>query len=81
MEAKKESKLADNEFKVSLGILKKKALIKLSNGKLSVIAHKGEIVKKFLEERLLESWTGRKTCFWKSKEEKRYNKNRRREKD
>ncbi|HIG52372.1 TPA: phenylalanine--tRNA ligase subunit alpha [Candidatus Pacearchaeota archaeon] len=55
MDAKKESKLTDNEFKVSLGILKKKALIKLSNGKLSVMAHKEEIVKKFLEEKLLES--------------------------
>ena len=34
-EAKKLSKLSDNEFKVSIGVLKRKALINLANGKLS----------------------------------------------
>jgi len=53
-EAKKLSKLSDNEFKVSLGVLKKKALIALSNGKISLSASKEEVVKKFPEEKLLE---------------------------
>lgn len=53
-EAKKESKLSDNEFKVSLGILKSKAMINLINGKISLIATKEELTKKFLEEILIE---------------------------
>jgi len=52
-EAKKQSKLSDNEFKVSLGVLKRKALINLSNGKVSLIAPKAELVKKSLEEHLI----------------------------
>jgi len=54
-EAKKLSKLSDNEFKVSLGVLKKKALITLSNGKISLATSKAELAKKSLEERFLES--------------------------
>lgn len=53
-DAKKFSKLSDNEFKVSLGVLKKKMLINLANGKLSLAGSKEELVKKFPEEMLLE---------------------------
>ncbi len=53
-EAKKLSKLSDNEFKVYLGVLKKKSLVELKNGKISIISYKEEIIKKFPEERLLE---------------------------
>ncbi len=53
-DAKKLSKLSDNEFKVSLGILKRKALINLANKKLSLAASKEEIIKKFPEEKLIE---------------------------
>ncbi|HLC53547.1 MAG TPA: phenylalanine--tRNA ligase subunit alpha [Candidatus Nanoarchaeia archaeon] len=53
-EAKKLSKLSENEFKVSLGVLKDKAFINLSNGKLSLTASKEEIIKKSFEEQLLE---------------------------
>jgi len=53
-EAKKLSKLSDNEFKVSLGVLKKKVLIELKNGKISISADKEELTKKFPEEQLLE---------------------------
>lgn len=53
-EAKKLSKLSENEFKVSLGVLKSKALINLNNGKLSLNASKEELVKKSFEEKFLE---------------------------
>ncbi len=53
-EAKKISKLSENEFKVSLGILKGKNLISLANGKISLAASKTEHTKKFLEEQILE---------------------------
>lgn len=53
-EAKKISKLSDNEFKVSLGVLKSKALINLTNGKLSFNGTKEELTKKWLEEQFLE---------------------------
>lgn len=53
-EAKSNSKLSDNEFKVSLGILKSKALIELKNGKIFLNAKKEEIGKKTFEEILLE---------------------------
>jgi len=53
-EAAKLSKLTDNEFKVSLGVLKSKALINLNNGKLSLNASKEEMSKKSLEEQFLE---------------------------
>ncbi|MBU0907717.1 MAG: phenylalanine--tRNA ligase subunit alpha [Nanoarchaeota archaeon] len=54
-EAKKISKLSENEFKVSLGILKSKAMIELKNGKIFLTASKEEITKKTLEEQLIES--------------------------
>lgn len=53
-EAKKLSKLSENEFKVSLGVLKKKALIELRNNKISLTAAKSELTKKFLEEQFIE---------------------------
>ena len=53
-EARKLSKLSDNEFKVSLGVLKNKAMIEIKNEKLLLKASKEEISKKFLEEQLLE---------------------------
>ena len=53
-EGKSISKLSDNEFKVSLGALKNKALIEIKNGKISLIAKKEEVTKKFPEERLIE---------------------------
>ena len=53
-DAKKQAKLSDNELKVSIGILKRKALASLSNGKIILTAKKEEITKKMLEEQLLE---------------------------
>jgi len=53
-EARKISKLSENEFKVSLGILKSKALINLNSGKISLSANKEEIINKFLEEKFLD---------------------------
>ena len=53
-EAKKLSKLSDNEFKVSLGVLKSKALISLNNGRISLQANKAEILKKSIEETLID---------------------------
>jgi phenylalanyl-tRNA synthetase alpha chain len=54
-EAKKLSKLSENEFKVSLGVLKNKALITMLGGKLSLNASKEELSKKSFEEQLLDS--------------------------
>ncbi len=54
-EAQKESKLSDDEFKASLGALKKKALIELKNGKIVFNANKEEISKKSFEESLIEA--------------------------
>ncbi len=53
-EAGKKSGLNDQEFKVSLGTLKKKALIDLKNGDIILSAKKEEIGKKTLEEVFLE---------------------------
>lgn len=53
-EAQKLSKLSENEFKVSLGVLKNKALIELKNGKLFLTAKKDEISKKTLEEKFID---------------------------
>ena len=52
--AKKLSKLSDNEFKVSLGVLKNKAFIEIKNSMLQIIASKEEIMKKSLEEQFLD---------------------------
>ena len=53
-EAKRISKLSDNEFKVSLGVLKDKALIEIKEGKVSLTTSKEEISRKTLEEKFLE---------------------------
>jgi phenylalanyl-tRNA synthetase alpha chain len=54
-EAQKESGLSNDEFKASIGALKKKALIELKNGKIVFNARKEEISKKSPEESLVES--------------------------
>jgi len=54
-EAKKQSKLSDNEFKAALGALKKKALINLINQNIILARGKQEITEKSLEEKFLES--------------------------
>ncbi|MBM3232766.1 phenylalanine--tRNA ligase subunit alpha [Candidatus Pacearchaeota archaeon] len=53
-ETKKLSKLSDNEFKVALGVLKNKALLSISNGRLLLNASKEELMKKSLEEQFIE---------------------------
>src|SRR3989338_6719828 len=54
-DAKKISKLSDNEFKAAIGALKKNAFVELKNGKLILSAKKEEISKKSLEEHFLLS--------------------------
>ena len=54
-EAQKQSKLSNDEFKASIGALKKKAMIEIKNGKVIFNADKGETFKKTLEELFLES--------------------------
>ncbi len=54
-EAKKLSGLTDDEFKASIGVLKKKNLIELKKGKIIFNADKEEIAKKSDEEIFLES--------------------------
>ena len=54
-DAQKQSQLSNDEFKASLGALKKKVLIELKNGKIILNANKEEIHKKTLEEQFLES--------------------------
>lgn len=53
-EAQKKSGLTNEEFKASIGALKKKGMIDLKNGKLFLTAQKSEISKKTLEEIFLE---------------------------
>jgi phenylalanyl-tRNA synthetase alpha chain len=53
-DAQKESELSDDEFKASIGALKRKALIDLKNGKIILNANREEISKKTLEEQFLE---------------------------
>ncbi|MFH1365535.1 MAG: phenylalanine--tRNA ligase subunit alpha [archaeon] len=53
-EAQKQSGLSEEEFRASIGALKKKAAIELKNEKLILNASKEEISKKFLEEKFLE---------------------------
>ncbi len=53
-EAQQASSLSDDEFKASLGVLKKKALIEVNNGKIILTERKEEISKKSLEEKLIE---------------------------
>ncbi|MDP2924757.1 MAG: phenylalanine--tRNA ligase subunit alpha [Nanoarchaeota archaeon] len=54
-EAKKESRLNENEFRAAIGALKKKAFINLVNQNLILVAKKEELIEKSLEERFLES--------------------------
>jgi len=54
-EAQKESGLSPEEFKASIGALKKRAMIEMKNGKIIFSAKKEEISKKTLEEMFLES--------------------------
>ncbi len=54
-DAKKLSKLNDNEFKAALGALKKKALINLINQNIILSGRKEELTEKTLEEKFLES--------------------------
>lgn len=54
-EAKKASNLSDNEFQVSLGTLKSKRIINLVKDKIILTANKEEAIKKFPEEKFLES--------------------------
>ena len=53
-DAQKQSGLSDDEFKVSLGSLKKKALIEINNEKIVLSARTEEISKKSLEELFIE---------------------------
>ncbi|MEM3091451.1 MAG: phenylalanine--tRNA ligase subunit alpha [Candidatus Pacearchaeota archaeon] len=54
-DAKKQSNLSEDEFKASLGILKKNNLIELKNGKVIFSADKVEIARKLPAEIFLES--------------------------
>lgn len=54
-EAQKQSKLSENEFKISLGALKRKAMIELKNGKIILSSNKEEVSKKSLEESFIEN--------------------------
>ncbi len=54
-EAQKQSKLSNDEFKASIGVLKKKALIELKKGKIIFNANREEISKKTLEELFIEA--------------------------
>ncbi len=54
-EAQKESVLSNEEFKASIGALKKKALIEIKNEKVSLSGSVEEISKKSLEEIFIES--------------------------
>ena len=54
-EGQKQSKLSNDEFKVSIGVLKRKALIELKNGKIIFNANKEEISKKSLEESFIDN--------------------------
>lgn len=54
-EAQKQSSLSDEEFKASIGALKKKALIEIKNEKITISGNREEISKKTLEELFIES--------------------------
>lgn len=54
-EAQKQSSLSDDEFKVSVGVLKKKALVEIKNGKIILTGKTNEISKKSLEELFIEA--------------------------
>jgi phenylalanyl-tRNA synthetase alpha chain len=54
-DAQKQSSLSDDEFKASIGALKKKALIEIKNGKVTLTGNGNEVSKKSLEELFIES--------------------------
>ena len=54
-DAQKQSALSDDEFKASIGALKKKALIEINNGKVILTGNGNEISKKSLEELFIEA--------------------------
>ncbi|MAG02736.1 phenylalanine--tRNA ligase subunit alpha [Candidatus Pacearchaeota archaeon] len=54
-DGKKITKLSDNEFKASLGVLKKKVLINLVNGNIIMVGKVEEFSKHSLEEKFIES--------------------------
>jgi phenylalanyl-tRNA synthetase alpha chain len=54
-EAQKESSLSNDEFKASIGALKKKALVEIKNEKVILSGRGDEISKKSLEELFIES--------------------------
>ncbi len=51
----KESGLNDDEVKIAIGVLRRKALVGISNGKVLLSAGKEEASNKMLEEKFLES--------------------------
>jgi phenylalanyl-tRNA synthetase alpha chain len=53
-DAQKQSSLSNDEFKASLGALKKKAMIEVKNNKIILSANKEEIAKKTPEESFIE---------------------------
>ena len=53
-QSQQNARLTDNEFKVSLGVLKRKALIIIKNGKISLNASREDLAKKMPEELLIE---------------------------
>jgi len=53
-EASEKSGLSENEFKIALGVLKRKALIKLSKDAILLETTKDELTKKLMEEKFLE---------------------------
>jgi len=53
-EAQEQSSLSKDEFKASIGVLKKKALIELKNQRIIFNANKEEVSKKMLEESFIE---------------------------
>src|SRR3989344_882559 len=53
-DAQKITGLNDNEFKASIGVMKKKALINLINGNIILLGTKEEITNKSLEEKFIE---------------------------
>lgn len=54
-QGKRLSRLSEDEFKAALGALKKKAMIDVKDGKIILLARMSEIIKKMLEEQLIES--------------------------
>ena len=54
-EARKQSSLSEDEFKASIGALKKKALIEIKNEKIMLAGNLEEVSKKTLEELFIDS--------------------------